>query len=52
MFLCQRIPDKNHGARMLYIIGIELNLNFVYRINNILRAFSIIKKDEKAEIEN
>lgn len=52
MFLCQRIPDRNCGARVLHIIGIEWNFSFMYRTHNILRAFSIIWKDKKAEIEN
>lgn len=52
IFLRQRIPDWNHGARVLYIIGIEWNFSFMCRISNILRAFSIIRKDEEPEIEN
>lgn len=52
IFLCQRIPDRNHGARVLHIIGIECNFSFMYRIDSILIALSIIRKDEEAEIEN
>lgn len=49
--MCQRISDSNQGAVVLHIISIECNFTFAYKTTNILRTFSMIRKDENAGIE-
>lgn len=46
-----RISDSSRGSRALHIAGVGCSFTFTCGTNNVLRAFSLIRKDEEAEIE-